>query len=243
MPKQKDLKRLVRARMQKTGESYTAARAQLLKKQAVKSARANTASAASGAKPTSARTTAPEPSEYAKLAGMSDAVIKAKTGCNWERWVKALDHHGALQMRHRDIAELVHTKYKVPEWWTQAVTVGYERIRGLREVGQRRDGSYEANKSKTIPAPIAAVFEAFHRAPIRKRWLPVDMKVRTAVSEKSMRITWEDGTSVEAYFVKKAAGKTQVTIQHSKLSDRAAIDRWKGYWSERLSALAALVAE
>src|SRR3954467_11720027 len=32
MPKQKDLKRLVRARMQKTGEAYTAARAQVLRK-------------------------------------------------------------------------------------------------------------------------------------------------------------------------------------------------------------------
>ena len=32
MPTGKDLKRLVRARMKKTGESYTAARAQLLKK-------------------------------------------------------------------------------------------------------------------------------------------------------------------------------------------------------------------
>ena len=32
MPKQKDLKRLVRERMAKTGESYTAARAQLITK-------------------------------------------------------------------------------------------------------------------------------------------------------------------------------------------------------------------
>jgi hypothetical protein len=32
MPTQKDLKRLVRARMKKTGESYTAARARLLAK-------------------------------------------------------------------------------------------------------------------------------------------------------------------------------------------------------------------
>ena len=32
MPRQKDLKRLVRARMEKTGEAYTAARAQVLRK-------------------------------------------------------------------------------------------------------------------------------------------------------------------------------------------------------------------
>ena len=32
MPRDKDLKRLVRTRMKKTGEAYTAARAQILKK-------------------------------------------------------------------------------------------------------------------------------------------------------------------------------------------------------------------
>ena len=32
MPKQKDLKRLIRTRMQKTGESYTIARSQVLDK-------------------------------------------------------------------------------------------------------------------------------------------------------------------------------------------------------------------
>ena len=32
MPRNKDLKRLVRARMSKTGESYTAARSQILSK-------------------------------------------------------------------------------------------------------------------------------------------------------------------------------------------------------------------
>ena len=70
--------------------------------------------------------------------------IKAKTGCTWERWVGALDYHGAEQMSHREIAALVSTKFKVGSWWTQTVTVGYERIKGLRARGQRRDGSYEA---------------------------------------------------------------------------------------------------
>src|SRR5215218_2944556 len=35
MPRQKDLKRLVRARTQKTGEAYTAARAQIVRKQRI----------------------------------------------------------------------------------------------------------------------------------------------------------------------------------------------------------------
>jgi hypothetical protein len=64
MPKQKDLKRIVRSRMQKTGESYTAARHQILNK----------------AKP-----------DYAPLAGMSDAAVTKRTGHDWAYWVRTLD--------------------------------------------------------------------------------------------------------------------------------------------------------
>src|SRR4051794_13050540 len=45
--------------------------------------------------------------DYAKLAGRSDAVLKAKTGCTWERWVKALDHAQAYTWSHREIAKYV----------------------------------------------------------------------------------------------------------------------------------------
>jgi hypothetical protein len=128
MPSQKDFKRLVRARMRKTGESYTAARTQLL------------------AKPPRSRTTKPAGSptpavDYAKLAGMSDAVVKQKTGCTWDRWVRALDQLGAADMKHRGIVDIVHATYKTNDWWSQMVTVGYERIKGLRARGQLRDGT------------------------------------------------------------------------------------------------------
>ena len=49
-------------------------------------------------------------------------------------------------------------KYKVPGWWAQTVTVGYERIKGLRAVGQRRDGTFEANKSRTFAVPLARLY-------------------------------------------------------------------------------------
>jgi hypothetical protein len=223
MPAQKDLKRLVRARMQKTGESYTTARAQLLKKKP----RTNTAT----------------PVDYARLAGMSDAVVKAKTGCDWAKWVWSLDRAGADKMPHREIAKLVHEQYKIPGWWSQTVTVGYERIRGLREIGQRRSGEYEAGKTKTIAAPVSTVFRAFKDARTRGRWLPRDgITLRTAKRDKTVRLGWDDGTVVAVYFVKKAAGKTMVAIQHLKLPTKARATELKAFWGERLAALKEVVA-
>src|SRR5688572_29094756 len=153
MTLKKDLKRLVRARMGKTGESYTTSRAKILAQPPTRS-RARTADAPLSSPP-------PATPDYAALAGTADATIKAKTGCTWEKWVYALDRLGADRMPHREIAALVSDKYKIDGWWAQAVTVGYERIKGLRAIGQRRDGSYEANKSRTFDVPISTLFEAW----------------------------------------------------------------------------------
>ena len=225
MPTNKDFKRLVRSRMRKTGEAYTTARGHLLR------ARSQSSTPVAQARPT------PAPS-YEKLAGIKDATIEARTGCNWEGWVWVLDQAGAREWSHRAIAEHVRTRYKTPMWWTQAVAVGYERIKGLRAVGQRRSGEYEAGKSRTFAAPVGRVYRAFRDARTRQRWLGgVALTVRTAVPNKSMRITWPDGTSVEWYFVPKGARKCQVAVQHGKLADREAVDRLKAYWAERLGVL------
>jgi hypothetical protein len=214
----KDFKRLVRARMQKTGESYTAARSHFLKQ-----------------KPVAVR---PPAIDYAKLAGRSDATIKQNTGCTWERWVKALDHAKAHTWPHRDIAKYVVEKYKVNGWWAQTVTVGYERIKGLRVIGQRRSGAFEASKSKTFPVALARLYRAFSDARFRARWLPgMKLTIRSAAPEKYMRITWPDETSVVVGFLSKGPGKSQVAIQHEKLPDQAAATRSKQYWAERLDLL------
>jgi len=223
MPTDKDFKRLVRGRMRKTGESYTSARAHLRKQ-----------------KPTTAVTQAPAPApaDYARLAGRSDAILKERTGCTWERWVKALDQAQAHTWPHGEIAKHVREKYKIPGWWAQMVTVGYERIKGLRAVGQRRDGSFEASKSKTFPVPLARLYRAFNDQRLRARWLPgVDLTVRTATREKSMRITWPDRTSVVVGFEGKGPGKSLVALAHGKLPDQAAASRMKDYWAERLGDL------
>ena len=237
MPANKDLKRLVRARMRKTGEAYTTARAHITNKP--RSSTASTASAASARK-----SGAPaKPNDYAALAGMTNAVIKAKTGCDWERWVAALDYYGAETMSHREIAEVVKTKYKVPDWWTQAVTVGYERIKGLRARGQRRDGTYEASKSRTFDVPVAKLFDAWAKPARRRKWLDAsDVKLRTSIPPKSVRLGWSDGGIVAVWFTAKGKSKSSVAVQHAKLPDKETAERLKQYWAEQLDSLGATLA-
>jgi len=232
MPLNKDLKRLVRARMTRTGEAYTAARAHVIKKP-------KTATASKAAPTATSKTV-----DYAALAGTSDSTIKTKTGCTWERWVHALDQHGAEQMSHREIATLVNTKYKIPGWWSQTVTVGYERIKGLRARGQRRDGSYEATKSRTFNVPVTVLFDAWADAKMRRRWLDgTKVKVRTATAPKSMRLDWTDRSIIAVGFAAKGRSKSSVAVQHEKLPDRDTAERLKQYWSDRLDALGEVLSD
>jgi uncharacterized protein YndB with AHSA1/START domain len=178
-------------------------------------------------------------SDLAELAGVADEAVLAKTGRTWRQWTDVLDAFGAAEKTHRETAAYVHETLGIDGWWAQSVTVGYERIRGLRDKGQRRDGSYEANKSRTYPVPLAKLYGAFATPARRRTWLPEPgIVVRRATAEKSMRLAWPDGSSVDLAFAAKAPGKSLVTVQHAKLPSRTAAARMKKYWEGHLETLA-----
>jgi len=210
MPKQKDLKRLIRARMKKTGEAYTAARLHFVKKES-----------------------APD---YAAKAGLSDASVTKATGRTWAQWVALLDEAKAAEKPHPEIARYV-SSLGVQSWWTQMVTVGYERIRGLRERGQRRGGAHEASKSRTFPVPVETLFAAFANARRRAKWLRVRIAIRSSNPPKRMRIAWEDDTVVVFEFTSKGAAKSAVALAHQKLPNKAAAEAAKKAWAARLDRL------
>jgi hypothetical protein len=224
MTRNKDLKRIIRNRMKKTGESYTAARAYVIPSEKSRQAPARSVN-------------------LAALAGMSDDKVAAKTGRTWDAWLRTLDADKAETMSHGDIAAIVHKKHGVDNWWSQMVTVGYERIKGRRERGQRLDGMYEASKSKTFNVPVKTLFRAWADSGTRRRWLDdVQTVVRTATAPKSMRLQWPDGTIVAIWFTPKGETKSVVALAHTKLRDKAASDKAKTYWGDRLDALATLFA-
>lgn len=225
MPKDKDLKRLARERMAKTGESYTTARAQLLAKRSVAGERLI------------------EP-ELAELAAMSTKAVKKATGHDWGWWLEHLNAAGYKTQQHREITRYVEQAFDISAWWVQSVVVGYERIVGLREIGQRREGTFDANKSKTLPVPVDDLFAAFDEPGARKHWLPdIDWQVRTSTAPRSIRLTWPDGCPVELWFTAKGEAKSSVQIQHRKLASKEDVLRVKEDWAMRLEDLKSYLVE
>jgi len=224
MTKSKDLKRRVRARMQRTGESYTTARAVLLNKKAPET------------KP--ALPAVGPPKDWPEVAGVREEAVVAKTEHTWVEWVDILDAAGAYEMRHRDIAAYLNAQHgDMGSWWAQTVTVGYERIRGLRRMSQGRDGQYAANKSRTYPVSVSKLYAMF-TPKARSAWMEdAVVKDRTAKKDTSRRVDWHDGTRVHFFFDAKGPSKSTVSIQHVKLESRDDVEARKAFWHEQLDAL------
>jgi len=171
------------------------------------------------------------------LGGVSAAAVEKATGKNWKQWLAMLDKAGARKMDHKSIAKLLHEKHGLSGWWSQMVTVGYEQARGMREKHEKPSG-FEIGVSKTINVPITKLYAAWSDKRRRTRWLPgQSLTIRKANKEKNLRITWPDETHVTAHFYNKAAGKSQITVQHGKLKNAKEAERAKKYWKDRLAEL------
>jgi hypothetical protein len=209
----KSFKRLVRARMEKTGQSYTAARASLL--------------AADDTKPTAGPGLA-----------VSDGVIRERTGRGWEDWFDLLDNWGAVDRPAKEIRRWLREQHGVESWGSQAVAIGFERARGLRAVGEHADG-FAITATKTVAVPVERLYAAFVDPSLRRRWLPdAELRQRTVIEPRSARFDWGDGTTrVHVTFAAKGEEKSTASLQHERLADAAEADRMKAFWRERVSAM------
>ena len=179
-----------------------------------------------------AKKRAPAKGKASKTSGgaMSDAAMKAKTGRTWSQWFTLLDKAGAAKMTHAAIAKLVATRHKIPGWWAQAVTVGYERARGMRKVNETLAG-FRTGVSRTVDAGMDAAFDAWDNAKTRAAFLKEKIDFSTRNPGKNLRFTWKVGR-VEVRFVVKGPKKTQVTVDHTGLKSEKDVGKFKAQWTE-----------
>lgn len=226
MTRQKSFKRRVRSRMEKTSESYTAARRRLIAK-----------SGSPDATPagTSPDSLAPAGVEASRPSG--DAVV-ANTGRDWEGWFGLLDQWEAATRKHGEIARWLMDEHQVPGWWAQSITVAYEQARGLRAPGQGRDGWYSVSVTRTVNVGVEALYEAVADPGIRSRWLPGNRLEITTNTPKSVRGRWDGGGSrVVIGLEHREDAKSRISLTHERIPDAQARGELKRYWAERLQAL------
>ena len=170
------------------------------------------------------------------VAGISTAAVAKATGHGWNYWLRALDKAGAATLPHREIVKVLASTLGLKSpWWLQMITVGYEQARGLRRPNQKPAG-FVATVSRTVAVPIGALYSAWLEGR-RGDWLPEAIEVRRATLNKSMKVTWPDGSGVDVNFYAKGGNKTVVAIEQAKLPDEGAVAAVKQLWGSALDQL------
>jgi hypothetical protein len=224
MTTDKARKRAVRSRMTKTGERYAAARRHVVSERRA-------------ADPPSP---APLPPRVAD-PGMGDDSLVKGTGHDWDHWLRVLDEWDGTARTHPAIARYLHEVHGVPGWWSQTVTVGYERARGLRALHETTRG-FEVTVSKTVAAPVAHVWPLLRDPARLAGWVsPAQLAYRSDTEGKRVGYTAGDGTAVSIYLAPKGEDRSTVTVNHEKLADAEAVATERTHWRARLSRLGDLV--
>lgn len=225
MPTQKVFKQRVRARMTKTGESYTAARRQLLRK-------------VTDTAPTAAETAAATPIPVdAQL--VADAAMVQATGKGHAEWFAILDAWGATDHTHTEIARWLSETHGAPGWWIQNITVSYERARGMRARHQMANG-FSISVTRTVAVAPERALAAFTDATLRAIWLSEPMRQRPTRARNVARFDWDAPPSrVVVSLAAKGDRRTAITVGHEQLPDADAGEQFKARWRQWLGELKA----
>lgn len=175
------------------------------------------------------------------MAAISDQAVTKATGRDWADWRRHLDAAGAGALAHQRISQMLHTQ-GLSGWWSQMVTVEYERMIGRRQALQKCDGSFSANASRTLPGNMGQAMTAWCALvdgmtqfdEVSASALP-----RLTRSEKwrYWRVALADGSQVTVMAGDKVGGKAALAVNHDKLDDAIAAARWKAWWKAMLGRL------
>lgn len=238
MTRTRKLKKAIRARAKKTGESYAAARRQYLKPPAP-----------------------PKPPARSRTAGsVSDAAARKSTGHGLDHWFAVLDAFSPGGSKgHAAAASHLSKDHAVPMWYCQGLTVAWERARGHRAMNQSCDGDFQVSVSRVVSAPIERVARAITDPKARRLWLkdaepaleralhaglvqPKSKGLRLVTPERgNLRYRW-DGSVVQIYLYAKPGGKTSVVASNEELPEAHLVEARRAAWKDALDGLRAYLS-
>lgn len=221
MTTQESFKRRIRTRMAQTGERYGAARRALLTK----------------------AVDTPTSSGWVAKPEQTDATVRTATGRSWDEWVALIDSGPGRRAGHTAIATWLREHHNVDGWWAQGVTVGYERITGIRLPGQMPDGTFTISRSRTLELEVDAFRMLLADDADRDALFPgyvTTPRSRPGVKAPRFALTDTD-TGQPAGTLQLSldplSDRVRLTVTHSGLPSPAACDAAKELWSGWLAAL------
>jgi hypothetical protein len=215
MTRHESFKRRIRERMSETGERYGAARRTLL--------------AQAGGRP-GGRPWVAEPEQ-------TDEAVRAATGRGWDEWCDIVDAWPGHDGGHTAVAAHLVEVHGVAGWWAQTVTLGWERITGRRVRHQMADGTFRADRTRTVTVDHLALREALLDDEARSDLFPgLETELRSKPTAKTLRVRVGPGVA-GVHLDPKPGGRVTVSVSHEKLTSPDEVAEWKAWWGDWLDAL------
>ncbi|WP_221586209.1 hypothetical protein [Microbacterium sp. G2-8] len=179
-------------------------------------------------------------SEWVAEPTVDDDTIRAKTGREWDAWAEAIDAGPGRGAGHTAIAAWV-VEQGVDAWWAQNVTVGYERIRGLRLPGQMPDGTFTISRGRTVERSVEAIRALLLDDETRGAALgDIETTLRSKPAAKNLRFAARQGgddIGIVAFAADPVGERAKLTVTHEKIATPEDGERWKTHWAAWLDAL------
>ncbi len=168
---------------------------------------------------------------------VDDKSVKLGTGRDWNQWCELIDAWPGHTDGHAAIAKHVQDSYEIGAWWAQTVTVGYERITGLRLPYQQSDGTFSISRSRKLAISSGVLRERLLDDSARDELFPGQVThLRSSRSAKTIRI--EIGPGVAGIGLQAIDDETtRVSVEHKRLPDAEDAPKWQEYWSTWLDRL------
>jgi hypothetical protein len=174
---------------------------------------------------------------------ISDEALKRATGKDRKAWFSILDKAGGKAMGHTKLARFVFDKYLGKKgantnvatsggWWSQMVTVEYERARGLRAVNQNADGFLVA-MHKTFPFTREEFLKKWTKLPSVKKLTPTPTRSKRPM----LRYKAKDGIVVVT-MDDRPGRRVRVMVEAARMKSKASVERERAFWRKQLEAMA-----
>lgn len=98
--------------------------------------------------------------------------------------------------------------------------------------------TFHFSTTKVIAAQVLRIYDACSSANTRRLWLHAPgIVTRRATPRKSMRLIWNDGSSVLMSFAGQSGGRCLVTVEHTNIQTAARAEAIQELWAAALQRL------
>lgn len=190
----------------------------------------------------------------------SDDAVREATGRGWSEWEEALDARGAAGLSHKEIVALLGEMGVESGWWRQQVTVGYEKRKGKRVVGQTAGTGFQVGVRRTVAAGADEAWRLLTSPEGVRAWLGevrglrlekgetyqaaggATGEVRVISPGSHLRITrrpegWPRASTIQVRVMPAAGGKTVLSFHEEHLPGAAERQERRAHFEAALDEL------